>query len=92
MSRESRRQKARQEQIAERAAAAGAPTEAPERGRTSPAQFLREVRTELKKVNWPNRREVGSYTVVVLVTTLVLVLFTWGVDWVFSNAVINLFE
>lgn len=59
------------------------------RRRTSPAQFLREVRSELRKVAWPDRREVTSYTIVVLVTTLVLTLIVWGMDMVFRNAVIN---
>jgi preprotein translocase subunit SecE len=59
------------------------------RRRTSPAQFLREVRSELRKVAWPDRREVTSYTVVVLVTTLVLTLIVWGMDQVVRNAVIN---
>lgn len=62
----------------------------PERGgRTSPLQFLREVRGELRKVAWPNRKEVTSYTVVVLVTTLVLTLVVWGMDFVIREAVIN---
>ncbi len=51
-----------------------------ERQRTSPPQFLREVRQELRKVNWPGREQIVSYTVVVLVITAVLTLFVWGVD------------
>ncbi len=41
--------------------------------RTPPRQFLREVRSELRKVNWPNRKELVTYTIVVLVVTVVLV-------------------
>lgn len=63
-----------------------------ERDRTSPRQYLREVRGELKKVAWPNRAEVVNYTVVVLVVTIVLTALTWALDWVVSNAVINLFS
>jgi preprotein translocase subunit SecE len=58
-------------------------------GRTKPVQFLREVRSELRKVAWPNRKEVTSYTIVVLVTTLVLTAIVWGMDEVFRQAVIN---
>ena len=58
-------------------------------GRTSPKQFLREVRGELRKVAWPNRKEVTSYTIVVLITTLVLVGIVWGMDEVIRRAVIN---
>ena len=57
--------------------------------RTPPTQFLREVRSELRKVAWPDRHEVVSYTIVVLVTTLVLVLIVWGMDYVIREAVIN---
>lgn len=67
-------------------------TEAPSAGRTSPAQFLREVRRELRKVAWPGRQEVVSYTIVVLVVTVVLTTLVWGLDWVISQAVLNFFE
>lgn len=91
MNRESKRHKQREEQRTERATGTLPPTDLPEKRRTPPGQYMREVRGELKKVNWPNRREVLNYSVVVLVTTLALTLLTWGLDWLFSNAVINLF-
>lgn len=93
MNRESKRDAAREEQpTADKAGAsrkASASTEAETESRTSPAQFLREVRSELRKVAWPSRREVGSYTVVVLVTTIVLVAIVWGMDEIIRRAVIN---
>ena len=66
-----------------------APAAAGEQRRTPPTQFLREVRGELRKVAWPSRQEVISYSIVVLVTTLVLVLIVWGMDYVIREAVIN---
>ena len=60
-----------------------------EKRRTPPTQFLREVRGELRKVAWPGRKEVLSYTLVVLVVTFVLVLIVWGMDYVIREAVIN---
>ena len=88
MSRESKRRAAREERrVTDQPSAASEPEVA--RERTSPAQFLREVRSELRKVAWPNRKEVTSYTIVVLVTTLVLVLIVWGMDEVIRRAVIN---
>ena len=36
------------------------PASAPPQERTSPGQFLREVRGELRKVAWPTRDEVVS--------------------------------
>lgn len=93
MNREAKRAQERDEQRAERQAAEAAPEpRAPEREareRTSPPQFLREVRGEMKKVAWPNRKEVTSYTLVVLITTLVLTLFVFGLDELIRNAFIN---
>ncbi len=43
-------------------------------------QFLKEVKTELKKVSWPSRRQVIDSTTVVLVTVGVVGLFLWLVD------------
>ena len=43
-------------------------------------QFIRESRSELKKVSWPNRDEVTNSTVVVVATVVVSSLFLWGVD------------
>ena len=88
MNREDRRAARRAAQRAERVEPTTAPVSS---GRTSPAQFLKEVRQELRKVNWPSRDEVISYTAVVLVTTAALTAITWGVDWLISNAVLNVF-
>lgn len=68
-------------------AAAGTDPEGP--GRTGPLQFLKEVRGELRKVAWPNRKELVSYTIVVLVVSLILTLLVYGFDQVIRNAVIN---
>ena len=54
--------------------------------------FYRQVVAELRKVIWPTRKELGTYTSVVLVfvvavTSLVALLdllFTKGVLWVFG--------
>jgi preprotein translocase subunit SecE len=59
------------------------------RRRTPLPEFLREVRAELRRVNWPNRQQIVSYTVVVLVITLVLTTFVWGVDEGIRRIVIN---
>jgi preprotein translocase subunit SecE len=65
---------------------------APERKkRTPPRQFLKEVRQELKKVNWPSREEMIAYTVVVLVAVVVLTSLVFGMDVVFSKAVLRIF-
>lgn len=43
-------------------------------------QFLKEVRTELNKVNWPLRKEVIGSTVVVIVSVFILSLFLGVID------------
>ncbi|MDE2179925.1 MAG: preprotein translocase subunit SecE [candidate division NC10 bacterium] len=43
-------------------------------------QFLQEVRIELKKVNWPLRKEVVGSTIVVIVSVFILSLFLGVVD------------
>jgi preprotein translocase subunit SecE len=61
------------------------------RERTGPRQFLREVRSELKRVNWPSRREVTQYSVVVLVTVTVVTLYIFGLDQMFGQLVLWMF-
>jgi preprotein translocase subunit SecE len=60
-----------------------------QRSRTPLPQFLREVRSELRKVNWPSRQQIVSYTIVVLVLTLVLTSFIWGIDEAIRRVIIN---
>ena len=60
--------------------------------RTSPGQFVGEVRSELRKVNWPTRAEVINYSIVVLVTVVILTVFIGLLDWAFATFVLELFE
>jgi len=43
-------------------------------------RFLKEVRTELKKVNWPAKKEVIGSTIVVIVSVFILSFFLGIVD------------
>ena len=43
-------------------------------------RFLKEVRTELKKVNWPPKKEVIGSTIVVIVSVFILSFFLGIVD------------
>jgi preprotein translocase subunit SecE len=51
----------------------------------SAKQFLREVKTELKKVTWPSRKDTLSGTVVVLVAVFIIAIFLGIVDSGLSN-------
>jgi preprotein translocase subunit SecE len=60
--------------------------------RTSPAQYLREVRAELKKVAWPTRPEVRKYSIVVLVTVVIVTAFVTLLDFLFGSGALSLYE
>jgi preprotein translocase subunit SecE len=61
------------------------------RKRTPPRQFLKEVRQELRKVDWPSRQQLVTYTIVVLVSVTVLTSFVFGLDTVFQKLILSLF-
>jgi len=46
-------------------------------------KFIGEVRGELKKVNWPTKREFSVFTGIVLSAVLVVGLFFWILDSLF---------
>ena len=54
-------------------------------------EFAREVRNELAKVAWPNRREVVRYTLVVFVTLVLMTALVFGLDFGFARGVLFLF-
>ena len=56
--------------------------------KTSPLEFIRQVRTETSKVTWPTRRETIMTGVMVVIMTTVLALFFLSVDSIF-NAVVK---
>ena len=43
-------------------------------------EYFKGVRLEMKKVVWPTKKELGSYTVVVLATCVAFALAFWAVD------------
>lgn len=53
-------------------------------------KFWHEVRIELKKVNWPTKREFSIFTGIVLSAVVVIGLFFWILDSAFL-AVLQLF-
>jgi preprotein translocase subunit SecE len=53
--------------------------------------FGGEVTAELRKVNWPDRRTVTAYTVVVLVAVTAITIIIFGLDTLFGKAVFAVF-
>ena len=55
--------------------------------KTSPGEFIRQVRAETAKVVWPTRRETLMTALMVVIMTLTLGIFFFGVDQLFSRIV-----
>jgi preprotein translocase subunit SecE len=55
------------------------------RGQRGPIQFAKAVRTELKKVNWPDREQLRQSTAVVLIIVTTLGVYVAAWDFVFQN-------
>ena len=64
----------------------------PSQKRVGPRQYGREVKGELRKVAWPDREEVVRYSIIVLVTLVILTAFIFALDWLFSEAVFFIFD
>ena len=65
---------------------------APQRTRTRPREFLHEVNVEMRKVAWPTRAETINYSVVVLVTLVIVILLIFGIDYLFASSSRFLFK
>jgi len=50
-------------------------------------KFLKSVRAELKKVSWPNKKELKTYTWAVLVICGLAALSIWIADSIFGQAI-----
>jgi preprotein translocase subunit SecE len=59
--------------------------------RITPAVFLRQIVAELRKVIWPTRKELGTYTTVALVFILVMVAIVTSLDYGFTKLVFAVF-
>jgi len=55
--------------------------------KTTPGEFIRQVRAETAKVVWPSSRETLMTAVMVVLMTTILGIFFFGLDSVFSAIV-----
>jgi len=81
LNRQQKRMLKRQGALDERGNPARAQRQTAARERVSPAQYLREVRDEMRKVAWPNRSEVVRYSLIVTVTVLLFTAYVFGIDF-----------
>ncbi len=42
--------------------------------------FVKGAKEELRKVTWPDRDEVTSFTIVVVITVIIISVFLWFID------------
>jgi preprotein translocase subunit SecE len=59
--------------------------------RTGLTTFIRQVVAELRKVIWPNRSQLITYTIVVVVFVTVMMAITTALDFAFTEAVRRVF-
>ena len=55
--------------------------------KVSPGEFIRQVRAETAKVHWPTRKETVATAIMVMIMTMLLAFFFFGVDAFFSTLV-----
>ena len=48
-------------------------------------KFLREVKSELKKISWPSKKELTANTIVVLVSFFLAATVIWIIDGFFAQ-------
>lgn len=58
--------------------------------KTSPAQFVRQVRQEVSKVTWPTRKETAISTVMVFIMVTLLAIFFFLIDRLISWGIGNI--
>jgi preprotein translocase subunit SecE len=99
MNREMKRRMQRQGQVGEDGTPATVQRERPTRPapkpasrRTPPAEFVREVRSEMRKVAWPTRAETINYSTIVLITLVVLVGLIFLLDLAFAHGALWMFK
>jgi preprotein translocase subunit SecE len=64
---------------------------APTRKRSTPVQFVREVRDEMRQVAWPSRAELINYTSVVFVTLVIMISLIFVLNLAFGKLITELF-
>jgi len=49
--------------------------------------FLKEVKKEIKKINWPTKQETIRYTAIVIGVSIGVAIFLGGLDFVFNSLI-----
>jgi preprotein translocase subunit SecE len=54
-------------------------------GKVKPVRFLKEVRSELKRVVWPTRPEAIRLTSVVIIVSVIIGIYIGVLDYIFAK-------
>jgi len=47
--------------------------------------FLQDVRHELERVVWPSHEDTWTFTVIVLITIMIVGIWVGALDWIFAR-------
>jgi preprotein translocase subunit SecE len=47
--------------------------------------YFKEVKTEMKKVDWPSRKQAGKYALAIIIVSLIAGAFLGVLDFVFTS-------
>jgi len=56
------------------------------------SEFLRAVRSELKRVSWPDRKLVTRATISVIIFSLIIGVYLWVLDLAFTKILYAIFS
>jgi len=56
-----------------------------EKKKTNPAQFVRQVRQEMQKVTWPERKDTFISSAIVIILVIIFSLFFLVTDQIWSK-------
>jgi preprotein translocase subunit SecE len=54
--------------------------------------YFQELHTEMRRVTWPNRKQVQATTVVVIVTVFLFAAYFWVVDLALTRTIGRVFD
>ncbi len=55
--------------------------------KTGPAEYIRQVRSEMKKITWPSRKETTVSTIAVFIMVVIAAIFLYMSDQVIAYLV-----
>ena len=54
--------------------------------KTTVLGYFREAKQELEKASWPSQKEIISYSIIVIIATIIVAAYFGAADWVLQKA------